>query len=116
MHTAPITVVETPTFQRKVKALLSEEERLDLITYLAENPTSGALIEGTGGVRKARWARQGAGKSGGYRVIYYFHSTTIPLFALLIYGKNDKENLTRAEKNAICKLTSLLDKYGSKTL
>ena len=74
MHTPPMTVVETPSFLRRAKGLLSETERADLVAYLAEHPDSGKVMEGTGGVRKLRWAREGEGKSGGYRVIYYFHS------------------------------------------
>ncbi|MDD2966082.1 MAG: type II toxin-antitoxin system RelE/ParE family toxin [Desulfovibrionaceae bacterium] len=107
-----MTVVETPSFLRRAKNLLTEEERLNLVTYLAENPEAGDVMEGTGGVRKVRWARQGAGKSGGYRIIYYFHSRNIPLFALLIYGKNEKANLSQAEKNEMRKLTAILANYG----
>ena len=70
------------------------------------------LTSETGGVRKLRWAREGEGKSGGHRVIYYFHSERIPLFVLLIYGKNEKANLTQAEKNDMRRLTALLAAYG----
>ena len=63
-----MTVVETPSFLRRAKGLLSETERADLVAYLAEHPDSGKVMEGTGGVRKLRWAREGEGKSGGYRL------------------------------------------------
>ncbi len=65
-----ITVAETEPFQRKVGRLLTEDEKTELIDYLAMNPTAGLLIQGTGGIRKLRWARSGQGKSGGARVIY----------------------------------------------
>lgn len=107
-----MTVIETPAFLRRAKGILSEAERADLVAYLAEHPDSGKIMEGTGGVRKLRWAREGEGKSGGYRVIYYFHSERIPLFVLLIYGKNEKTNLTQAEKNDMRRLTALLTAYG----
>ena len=74
-----MTVIETQSFLRTAKALVSDEERMDLIAYLAENPTAGDIMEGTGGVRKVRWARRGGGKSGGFRVIYYYYSEVIPL-------------------------------------
>lgn len=106
-----MTVIETPAFLRRAKGILSEAERADLVAYLAEHPDSGKIMEGTGG-GKLRWAREGEGKSGGYRVIYYFHSERIPLFALLIYGKNEKANLTQAEKNDMRRLTALLAAYG----
>ena len=88
-----MTVVETPSFLRRAKGLLSETERADLVAYLAEHPDSGKVMEGTGGVRKLRWAREGEGKSGSYRVIYYFHSERIPLFALLIYTGRTKKRI-----------------------
>lgn len=112
MSNLPITVVETPPFLRSAKTLLSDDERLDLVAYLAEHPEEGAIMPETGGVRKLRWSRRGGGKSGGYRVIYYFHSDHIPLFALLVYGKNDKANLTKEERNNMRKLTSRLAEYG----
>ena len=57
-----ITVAETRMFQRKVARLLSEQEQGDLVTYLAVYPNSGVIMEGTGGIRKLRWARTGGGK------------------------------------------------------
>ncbi|WP_241159755.1 hypothetical protein [Desulfovibrio sp. ZJ200] len=58
-----MTVVETPAFTHEVKALLTEDERNDLILFLAEHPEAGDIIEQTGGVRKVRWARQGGGEA-----------------------------------------------------
>ena len=66
------------------------------------------LIPGTGGVRKLRWAMPGRGKRGGARVIYYFHSEQLPVFLLAAYGKNEKANLTKAERNAMAKLIPIL--------
>lgn len=114
MNCPLITIVETPSFLKSAKNLLTDEEKDELLFYLAGNPLAGDIMPETGGVRKLRWAREGEGKSGGYRVIYYFHSETIPLFALLIYGKNQKANLTKAEKNTMKKLTAILAGYGSK--
>ncbi len=108
MENVPITVIETPSFRRDVKGLMGEEECLELISFLAFNPDAGDVMEGTGGVRKLRWARRGGGKSGGFRVIYFFHSEAIPLFALSIYGKNEKANLTKAERNEMKKLSAML--------
>ena len=69
-----ITVAETGPFKKKIAEFLSEEEREELISYLAEHPNSGDLIKGTGGIRKLRWARRGGGKSGGIRIIHYYHN------------------------------------------
>ena len=53
-------------------------------------------MQGTGGIRKLRWAKSGEGKSGGVRVIYYFHSESMPLFLLSLFGKNEKANLSHS--------------------
>lgn len=80
---------------------MPDAERAELVEFIATNPESGDLIPATGGVRKLRWALQGGGKRGGARVIYYFHDDNLPVFLLAVYGKNEKANLTKAERNAI---------------
>ena len=98
-----LTIAETLPFQRKINGLLPQEERAELVVYLAEHPNSGALMQGTGGIRKLRWARQGGGKSGGIRVIYYFHNESMPLYLLAAFGKNEKANLSAEEKQLLAK-------------
>ena len=78
-----ITIAETEPFQKKAKRILSTEEKEDLIDYLAENPASGDIIQGTGGIRKLRWSIGSKGKCGGVRVIYYFHSGIMPLYLFI---------------------------------
>jgi len=51
--------------------LLSDDEYKELQEHLIERPDVGTVIEGTGGLRKVRWAAKGGGKSGGVRIIYY---------------------------------------------
>lgn len=94
------TVVETPTFVRRAEKLLSAEEHAALIVLLAGQPRLGDEIVGTGGVRKLRFRAKGKGKSGGVRVIYYFHDTEIPVYALLLYGKNERADLTADERKS----------------
>ncbi len=106
-----ITIAETEQFRKKIRQLLTEDEKDDLISYLAENPSAGDLIQGTNGVRKVRWARQGMGKSGGTRVIYYYHSEIMPLYLLTIFGKNEKSNLSMDEKQILSKSVKILVKY-----
>lgn len=109
------TIVELPEFIRKAQSVLKEGEKASIIGYLAVHPLSGDLIQGTGGIRKLRWSAQGKGKSGGVRVIYYCHNESIPLFLLTVFGKGEKANLSKAERNTLSKLTSLLlTQYGGK--
>ena len=103
-----VTVAETAEYVRRAQGLLSGEERSGVVTYLAEHPKAGDLLPGTGGVRKLRWGRGGRGKSGGVRVIYYFHSEAIPLYLLTVFGKNDRANLTKAERNDLAQLVRVL--------
>lgn len=110
-----ITVAETTEYARRARKLLSEPERNDLITCLAAHPEAGDVMEGTGGVRKVRWAREGKGKSGGVRVIYFYHNEGMPLYLLTLYGKSEKENLSAGERNDLSKLVSLLVRAAKKS-
>ena len=94
------TVVEMPLFTRRIESHLNDEEQETFINYIAAHPTEGDLIEGTGGARKIRWAKPGRGKSGGIRVIYYHCNDDMPIFLLIVYGKNERSNLSKAERNA----------------
>jgi hypothetical protein len=105
---ALITVAETPEYLRCAERLLSAVERADVVAYLAAHPRAGDLMQGTGGVRKLRWALGGRGKSGGARVIYYFHSEAMPLYLLTVYGKNERANLSKAERNDLAGLVRIL--------
>ena len=96
-----MTVAETPLFVRKAEKLLDEEERAVLIATIAQDPEAGEIMPGTGGVRKLRWSLGGRGKSGGARVIYYFHSDRMPVVLLSIFAKNVKVNFSQAERNEL---------------
>lgn len=101
-------IAELPTYARLANKLLSDDERRDLLDYLAQHPQAGDLIEGTGGVRKLRWRRGGQGKSGGVRIIYYYHDEHMPLYLLTLFAKGDKANLTKAERNELAGLVAVL--------
>jgi hypothetical protein len=103
-----LTIAEVPEYIRRSAKLLTEEERRDIVDYLAANPKAGDIMEGTGGVRKLRWGRQGRGKSGGVRVIYYVHSELMPLYLLTLFAKNERANLTKAERNELAGLVDIL--------
>jgi len=109
-NAALLTVIETPSFLRDAKKLLTDEEREAIVNFLSSTPNAGDLIKETGGVRKVRWAREDGGKSGAYRVVYFYHSMEIPLFILNVFAKNEKTNISREERNELKKLTGLLVK------
>ena len=103
-----LTIAELPEYIRKADKLLSQTERSDVVSYLAAHPKSGDVLEGTGGVRKLRWGRGTQGKSGGVRVIYYVHSDAMPLYLLTLFAKNERANLSKAERNELRELVDLL--------
>jgi hypothetical protein len=102
------SVIETPHFSQEINGLLADTELKALINHLAANPLDGDLVQGTGGVRKLRWARAGRGKSAGMRVIYYYHSERLPLFLLTTFAKGDAANLSKAQRNELAALVTIL--------
>ena len=108
MAVAPMSVVETAEFLKRAKPLMSDSERAELVAFVGANPEAGEIIPETGGVRKIRWALEGAGKRGGARVIYYYHNEHLPVFLLSAYAKNRKANLSMAERNTMKRLVPTL--------
>lgn len=102
------TVIETPTFSRQADKLFAKEERAALIGFLAANPFAGDEIPGTGGVRKVRVPSSGRGKRGGARVIYYVYDEVMPIYALLVYAKGARSDMTADQKRAVAALAATL--------
>ena len=91
-------LVPIGTFEAKARKLLGADGFDNMLDSLARAPKSGRIIKGTGGLRKVRIARPNQGKSGGTRVIYYYHNEDKPILLLLIYAKANRENLTEGQK------------------
>jgi len=107
-----ITIVELPEFQKRAQKTFTKEEFDELLYFLSNNPKSGDLIRGSGGIRKLRWGAKGKGKSGGSRIIYFHHNEDIPLFLLTLFTKNEKINLSNSEKSNLAKITkTLIENY-----
>lgn len=104
----PITIAETSAFVAQAKAVFSDDERHDVVNKIAADPKCGVLIQGSGGVRKVRVALPGKGKSGGARVVYFYHNDTIPLYLLAVFAKNDKATLSKTELSALKKVTETI--------
>lgn len=100
------TVVELDTFLKRAKAIMTDAERMDIVSYLAANPEAGIALGG--GLRKVRIPRAGGGKSGGYRTLYVFGGSHMPLILVTVFAKNEKDNLTKAELAAAVALSKIL--------
>ena len=83
---------------------MSEKEREAVVELLAASPEIGDLIPGTGGLRKVRIPLAGRGKRGGARVVYYYHDATLPIYLLLVYAKNERDDLSSAQKVVLQRL------------
>ena len=73
---------------------MNDEEYAELQTFLAGRPDAGNVIKGSGGMRKLRWAGSGRGKRGGLRVIYYWWVAKDRISMLMIYPKNEQDDLS----------------------
>ena len=108
-----LTLVEIESFVKKADKFLQVDELDNLKQMLANTPEIGAIIPHSGGIRKVRISAQQKGKSGGARVIYYFHNSKMPLFLLDVYVKSEKIDLTKEELTKFRDLTEHLRKnYG----
>ena len=94
-------LVETRAFTARMREALSEEDYRLLQLALAANPQAGVVIAGTGGLRKLRWGMPGRGKRGGIRVIYFWHSASERILLLFLYRKNERSDLTPAQKKLL---------------
>ena len=103
------TVIETGAYLSTAADVgMTEEERAAAVDLIAKNPEAGDGMSGTGGCRKLRLAGRGKGKSGGYRLITYYANPGVPVFLLTVFSKGEKANLSKAERNALAKLTEIL--------
>ncbi|TCT10901.1 transcriptional regulator [Paralcaligenes ureilyticus] len=97
------TIIETPTFSADAKAIWQEDERGEFCAWLAQHPEAGDVIPGSGGCRKVRWTRQGTGKRGGVRVIYFNRLDNGVIHLLVIYAKAVRGTIPAHILNAIKK-------------
>ncbi len=109
------TVVETPEFIRRAREVgITDKEREEIVVQLAGDPEAGIALGG--GLRKVRIARPGGGKSGGYRIIHFYRTAGLPLFLITVFAKNEKANISRAERAELIKLCDLIaETYGRKS-
>lgn len=99
-----MVIIETTVFTRQIQGLLSDDEYRQLQMTLVLRPDIGAVISGSGGLRKVRWAAKGHGKSGGIRVIYYWAVSRQRILLLLAYPKNVRDDLTQEQLRVLRKI------------
>jgi hypothetical protein len=92
--------VELPAFERFREDYLNDEAFRRLQDMLMADPLAGDVIEGTGGLRKLRFAdpRRGKGKRGGLRIIYYYWTGGPEFWLFTLYGKDEAADLTPRER------------------
>jgi hypothetical protein len=96
--------VETPVFTAAISRLVDDEAYRRLQIALVLRPEQGAVIPGSGGLRKVRWAGRGVGKRGGLRIIYYWAPTEAAFYMLYAYTKADQGDLTPAQTRILGRL------------
>ena len=101
-------IAYTRTYEKRAAKVLHSDERNAMEIHVADHPEIHPVVAGTGGVRKARWGRQGKGKRGGVRVIYFYRSTADVVYFLDIYAKSVKEDLTPGDKQLLKELVNRL--------
>jgi len=108
---AYVEFIATRAFEVSAKKLLTEEDRRQLELLLVGDPRRGQVIARTGGFRKLRFGRPSReeGKSGGTRVIYYFIQRKDRIYLIEVYSKGVKDDLTRAEENALREVARVLE-------
>ena len=90
---------------------MTDDERTEVVDFIAGNPEVG--ISFGGGLRKVRIAREGGGKSDGYRTIYVFGGLEMPIFLVTVFAKNEKDNLSKSGQAELVVLSkTLLARYG----
>ncbi len=110
------TVALTKAFEAAAKSAgMSASEVAEIVTFLAENPTAGDELAGTGGCRKVRIAGRGKGKSGGYRTITFYSGEEMPVFLITVFSKGERSTLTGKESAGLKSLTkNIVAEYRQK--
>ena len=90
---------------------LTDDDLKDLQSILLENPKIGAVIQGTGRLRKMRFSKDNRGKSHSVRICYVDFEIYEKIFLIMVFAKNEMENLSKAERNSIKQLIERLEKY-----
>lgn len=107
-------VLETEQFLKRAKAIMSDDEREAIVSFISGSPGIGTPLGG--GIYKVRIARPGQGKSGGYRTLYVYAGDRVPLILLTVFAKNEMSNLSAAQLQAVMDVgKQVVAAYGGKS-
>ncbi len=113
MHAVALTHAFVRAAER---AGMSDNEIANLVNLLADNPTAGQLIPGTGGCRKVRVGGRGKGKRGGYRTITFYSGEDLPLFLITVFSKGERTDLSKSDCNKLQTITkAIVTEYRKRT-
>ena len=99
-----------PEFEKQWNKMGLTDDDLRRLQYeLLDDPQKGDVMQGTGGLRKLRFAFEHRGKSGSSRIVYVDFAFYEKIFLITAYPKNEKDNLSQAERNSIKKLIEMLE-------
>lgn len=106
-------IIQTRKFSKQIDSLFKKKQLLlkdyeDFKEELSDSPETGDLITGTGGLRKIRLKSASRGKSGGFRVCYYYFTQNREIFLIDIYAKNEKETLTMEDKKSFREIIDII--------
>lgn len=109
-------IIETRPFSKSLDGFLKKRQLLhgdyaEFKKELSLNPEMGDLVIGTSGVRKVRLKSASKGKSGGFRVCYYYLHHDEEIYLLMMYGKSEQENLTMEEKKNLKVFVTLIKEH-----
>ena len=104
-----LTFIELQGFSKRRQMLMSDEDFRQFQLFLLENYEKGTYLQHTGGCQKIRWAIGNKGKRGGVRVIYYTATPKGKIYLLLLYAKNEQENLTAEQRPIVKKIVEQLN-------
>ena len=100
----------TRTYERAIRKLLPEDARREMEGAVVATPGAAPVIRGTGGIRKLRWGGSGRGKRGGIRVIYFWQAGPEAIYMLTAYAKADRDDLTAADRKALARLVTAIQR------
>lgn len=94
--------IETPNFSARWERLgLTDKDCSALQAMIRMNPTAGVVIPDTGGYRKLRFAPDGRGKSGGFRIAYLNYPRFRTVIRVIVFAKNEVANISAAGKKSL---------------